>query len=121
MRPDLRLHEFACMYQPAWREALAKGGGWPPHNPIWSGRPHALDIDCGGAAPPPEIRDDPGRVRFWNELRERRIQEVDACHTLHPCTVEIAEVEGCGIRRFYGCDPNVGCFEVGGADPKGSR
>jgi hypothetical protein len=113
VRDDLRLHHFACMDQPRWLAARARGEIWVYQaSPVWLGHQSAIDVRCGD--PPPEIRDDPGRVAVWRELQARGFDHVDD-------QVEaIVESRGCGHRRFYACQATF-CAALGDADPVAGR
>jgi hypothetical protein len=91
-RTDLKAHDFACLER--------------ARDPDFSYDVAAADVDC--SSPPPEIRADPGRLRFWQERRDRAFRKLDRE------VGSIVEVQGCGVRRFY-----VEDGELGSIDPKG--
>jgi hypothetical protein len=118
VRDDLRVHDFACLRQPAWRAKRAAGVPFSGDEPFWQSRLLAYDADCR-REPPAEIRSDPARVAIWRDVRNRYFTELDTCsgQIFPPCAVRIVEVSACGVRGFHVLEGDNYLGDLGPADP----
>jgi len=86
-RDDLHTTNFACWSMGRGTDSMGRDLMGRPIGSIGSG----TDNYCKD--PPPEVRDDPGRLAFWRAQMARDLAKTDRG--------PIYEVWGCGEHRFY--------------------
>jgi hypothetical protein len=118
-RKDLTLVHFGCMEQARRRALEAKGEKVEHGQDSNIGTGDVMDLMCG--VPAPEIKNNPGRLEIWLDIRQHGFQSFDGLSD------GIFEVDGCGERRFLTCSglmahsdphPSVACRDLGSVDPR---